>query len=237
MTLQGIILVERQERCPHPAWYFWGYIEDTYEGKVYWTCQCVACGKKLEEVRSRNYPHDRVIWKESFFAKPTRSDMSYKEVADKWVKFMEDFPTPKELADASIKQIEDDIAIIGLYHSKAKHLKETAKILNDEYQGEVPKDKKLLMTLPGVGEKTANVILAEGFGIPAIAVDTHVSRISKKFRIVPEKATPHEIEKRLEALLPKDEWIHTHHAMIHFGRYTMTARAKGDPYSYLPPKK
>ena len=93
MTLQGIILVERQERCPHPAWYFWGYIEDTYEGKVYWTCQCVACGKKLEEVRSRNYPHDRVIWKESFFAKPTRSDMSYKEVADKWVKFMEDFPS------------------------------------------------------------------------------------------------------------------------------------------------
>ena len=93
MTLQGIILVERQERCPHPAWYFWGYIEDTYEGKVYWTCQCVACGKKLEEVRSRNYPHDRVIWKESFFAKPTRSDMSYKEVADKWVKFMEEFPS------------------------------------------------------------------------------------------------------------------------------------------------
>ena len=93
MALQGIILVERQERCPHPAWYFWGYIEDTYEGKVYWTCQCVACGKKLEEVRSRNYPHDRVIWKESFFAKPTRSDMSYKEVADKWVKFMEDFPS------------------------------------------------------------------------------------------------------------------------------------------------
>ena len=93
MTLQGIILVERQERCPHPAWYFWGYIEDTYEGKVYWTCQCVACGKKFEEVRSRNYPHDRVIWKESFFAKPTISDMSYKEVADKWVKFMEDFPS------------------------------------------------------------------------------------------------------------------------------------------------
>ena len=92
MTLQGIILVERQERCPHPAWYFWGYIEDAYEGKIYWTCQCVACGKKLEEVRSRNYPHDRVIWKESFFAKPTISDMSYKEVAEKWVKFLEDFP-------------------------------------------------------------------------------------------------------------------------------------------------
>ena len=92
MTLQGIILVERQERCPHPAWYFENGFTDRHEGRTYWTCKCVACGKKLEEVRSRNYPHDRVIWKESFFAKPTRSDMSYKEVADKWVKFMEDFP-------------------------------------------------------------------------------------------------------------------------------------------------
>lgn len=92
LALQGIILVEQQERCPHPAWYFYNFSEDTYEGKVYWTCKCVACGKELEDVRSRNYPHDRVIWKESFFAKPTRSEMSYKEVADKWVKFMEDFP-------------------------------------------------------------------------------------------------------------------------------------------------
>ena len=93
LALQGIILVEQQERCPHPAWYFYNFSEDTYEGKVYWTCKCVACGKELEDVRSRNYPHDRVIWKESFFAKPTRSEMSYKEVADKWVKFMEDFPS------------------------------------------------------------------------------------------------------------------------------------------------
>ncbi len=92
MALQGIILEEQQQRCPHPAWYFEQYDEDTYEGKVYWTCKCVACGKELEDVRSRNYPHDRVIYKESFFAKPTRSEMSYSEVADKWVKFMEDFP-------------------------------------------------------------------------------------------------------------------------------------------------
>lgn len=93
------------------------------------------------------------------------------------------------------------------------------------------------MTLPGVGEKTANVVLAEGYGVPAIAVDTHVSRISKKFHIVDEKATPHEVEKRLESILPKDEWIKTHHAMILFGRYTMPSRAKGDPYSYLNSQK
>lgn len=92
LALQGIILEEQQERCPHPAWYFYRYSEDTYEGKVYWTCKCVACGKELEDIRSRDYPRDRVIYKESFFAKPTISDMSYKEVAEKWVKFLEDFP-------------------------------------------------------------------------------------------------------------------------------------------------
>ena len=91
-SLYEEIITAEQERCPHPAWYFLGYTEDTYEGKVYWTCECVACRKRLEDVRSRNYPGDRVIWKDCGFAKPTRSDMSYREVADKWVKFMEDFP-------------------------------------------------------------------------------------------------------------------------------------------------
>ena len=151
--------------------------------------------------------------------------------------FSKDFPTPESLADARIEEIENEIKTIGLYRSKAKHLKATAQILVDKYNSQVPKDKQILMTLPGVGEKTANVVLAEGYGVPAIAVDTHVSRISKKFHIVDEKATPHEVEKRLEAILPKDEWIKTHHAMILFGRYTMPSKAKGDPYSYLNSQK
>ena len=151
--------------------------------------------------------------------------------------FSKDFQTPESLADAPIEEIENEIKTIGLYRSKAKHLKATAQILVDKYNSQVPKDKQILMTLPGVGEKTANVVLAEGYGVPAIAVDTHVSRISKKFHIVDEKATPHEVEKRLEAILPKDEWIKTHHAMILFGRYTMPSKAKGDPYSYLNSQK
>lgn len=152
-------------------------------------------------------------------------------------KFSKEFPTLESLAAAPIEKIEEEIKTIGLYRSKAKHLKATAQILVDKYDSQVPKDKKILMTLPGVGEKTANVVLAEGYGVPAIAVDTHVSRISKKFHIVDEKATPHEVEKRLESILPKDEWIKTHHAMILFGRYTMPSRAKGDPYSYLNSQK
>ena len=149
-----------------------------------------------------------------------------------------DYPDSASLAQADIKDIEDHIRTIGLYHTKAKHLKETAQIITEKFNGKIPKDKKVLMTLPGVGEKTANVVLAEGFKVPAIAVDTHVSRISRRFKIVDEKATPHEVEKRLEELLPEDEWIRTHHAMILFGRYTMPARTKNqDPYSFLPPLK
>ncbi|AZA21640.1 endonuclease III [Lactobacillus helveticus] len=147
--------------------------------------------------------------------------------------FIKKFPTPEVLANASIEEIESTIKTIGLYRSKAKHLKATAKILVEKYDSKIPEDKKTLMTFPGVGEKTASVVLAEGYGVPAIAVDTHISRISKAFHIVNQKAAPHEVEQRLESILPKNEWIKTHHAMILFGRYIMPARAKGDPYSYL----
>lgn len=147
--------------------------------------------------------------------------------------FIKKFPTPEVLANASIEEIESTIKTIGLYRSKAKHLKATAKILVEKYDSKIPEDKKTLMTFPGVGEKTANVVLAEGYGVTAIAVDTHISRISKAFHIVNQKAAPHEVEQRLESILPKNEWIKTHHAMILFGRYIMPARAKGDPYSYL----
>lgn len=151
-------------------------------------------------------------------------------------KFMTDYPKPENLAKAAISEIEQHISQIGLFHSKAKHLKETAQILVEKYHSQIPEDKNILVTLPGVGEKTANVVLADGFGIPAIAVDTHVSRISKRFHIVPQNAKPLQIEQRLEEILPKKEWIHTHHALILFGRYSMTARDKEDPYTYLKPK-
>lgn len=149
-------------------------------------------------------------------------------------KFSADFPDARSLAQADLTAIEADIRTLGLFRTKAKHLKAAAQILQQKYHGRIPADKQALLQLPGVGPKVANVVLAEGFGIPAIAVDTHVARIAKAFKIVPPQATPVQVERRLEAILPKKEWIHTHHALIFFGRYRMPARAKDqNPYDYL----
>ena len=157
-----------------------------------------------------------------------------KRVNEIMVQFGQDFPDPQTLAQAAIEDIEADIKSLGLYHNKAKHLKALAQKLLADYDGQVPQDKKSLMSLPGVGEKTANVVLAEGFGVPSIAVDTHVARNAKKFKIVPPKASPHQIDKRLEQVVPRDLWIQTHRAMILFGRQIMPARAKDpNPYHYL----
>ena len=197
--------------------------------------------RKVLECINKMYPDAKseLVWDNKFHL--LCAVLMSAQTTDKMVnrvmpKFMKDYPEPKNLATATIPEIEKHISQIGLYHSKAKHLKATAEILVSKYDGKIPHDKKSLLSLPGVGEKTANVVLAEGFGIPAIAVDTHVSRISKRFHIVPQDAKPLEIEKRLEEILPKSEWIHTHHAMILFGRYSMTARDKNDPYTYLKEK-
>ncbi|WEV36092.1 endonuclease III [Lactobacillus sp. ESL0677] len=194
--------------------------------------------RKVLRTINRMYPDAKseLIWDNNFHL--LCAVLMSAQTTDKMVnrvmpQFITDYPTPVELAQATIEDIEDHISKIGLYHSKAKHLKETAQILVDKYDCQIPENKKTLVTLPGVGVKTANVVLADGFGIPAIAVDTHVSRISKRFHIVAQDAKPLEIEKRLEEILPPEEWIHTHHAMILFGRYSMTARDKDDPYTYL----
>lgn len=146
----------------------------------------------------------------------------------------EKFPNPKSLAAANISDIEACIRNIGLYRTKAKHLKATATLIENKYQGIVPKNKKALLTLPGVGIKTANVVLAEAFGVPSIAVDTHVMRIAKQFKIVPKSAEPSQIETILENIMPQKDWIKLHHAMIAFGRYKMPAKYRNEnPYDFL----
>lgn len=134
------------------------------------------------------------------------------------------YPNAEALAKATPEEVEPYIKTIGLYRNKAKHLVACAQQLVSEYQGHIPQTRESLMSLPGVGRKTANVVLSVAFGIPAFAVDTHVERISKRLSLVEQQAKPLQVENQLTAQIPESWWGHTHHAMIFFGRYFCTAK-------------
>lgn len=134
------------------------------------------------------------------------------------------YPTPEALALAPIDDIISKIKTIGLYRNKAKNIKACAQQLIADFNGEVPQTREELMTLAGVGRKTANVVMGDAFGLPAIAVDTHVERVSKRLRICSLKASVLEVEETLMKKIPKSLWVKTHHTLIFFGRYHCLAR-------------
>lgn len=133
------------------------------------------------------------------------------------------FPDAFALAQAKPEEVEPYIRRIGLYKTKARNLVALAKKLVAEYGGEVPKDKEALMALPGVGWKTATVVLGAAFGVPGIAVDTHVARVSRRLCLSEARARER-IGAELEALFPKESWVYVHHALVLHGRYVCTAR-------------
>lgn len=128
------------------------------------------------------------------------------------------------LSKASFSDIEKIVRSCGTSTRKAKYIIEIAKSLVLKYNGVVPNDREYLESLPGVGRKTANVVLSNLFDVPAIAVDTHVLRLSKRLGIVSKKADVLETEKKLMKYVPKELWSRTHHQMVLFGRYICKAR-------------
>ena len=128
------------------------------------------------------------------------------------------YKTVDDYANASLPELESDLHSIGLYRNKAKNIKAMAVALQARFNGVVPASHDALISLPGVGRKTANVVMAEGFGYPAIAVDTHVERISKRLGFAKPEDTVLTVEKKLMKTIPKNRWIKTHQ-MIFFGRY------------------
>ncbi len=134
------------------------------------------------------------------------------------------YPSLEELNNAPLSDIEEILKPIGLYKNKAKNLKGIVKDLLERFNGKVPSNKDELMTLPGVGNKTAGVIRAEIFQIPDLPVDTHILRISKRLNLAKKEDEPIDVEKKLKKLIPEERWIKSHHQLIHFGRYFCTAR-------------
>ena len=124
--------------------------------------------------------------------------------------------TPQAMSVATESEIASHISRLGLYRNKAKFLKKCAQQLLDDFDAQVPQTREELESLAGVGRKTANVVMSVGFGIPAFAVDTHVERICKHHDIVKKSATPLEVEKRVMDILPPEQWLAAHQAMIYF---------------------
>lgn len=131
--------------------------------------------------------------------------------------------TPRQILDLGLDGLCDYIKTIGLYKSKAKHLLETCRILLDQYGGEVPRTREALESLPGVGRKTANVVLNVAFGEPTMAVDTHIFRVGNRTGLAPGK-TPLEVELKLLKRVPDEFRLHAHHWLILHGRYICQAR-------------
>ncbi|MFJ8256308.1 endonuclease III [Peribacillus asahii] len=135
------------------------------------------------------------------------------------------YKTPEDYLSVPLEELENDIRSIGLYRNKAKNIQKLSKMLIEDYGREVPQDRDELTNLPGVGRKTANVVVSVAFGIPAMAVDTHVERVSKRLGICRWKDSVLEVEKTLMKKIPREEWSITHHRLIFFGRYHCKAQS------------
>jgi endonuclease-3 len=129
-----------------------------------------------------------------------------------------EYNTPEKMIRLSQAELEQKIHACGFFRNKAKHILECSKELIEKYNGEVPSNKKLLKSLAGVGEKTANVVLATAFKIPAIAVDTHVFRVSNRLGLA-KAFTVEKTQKQLERKIPKNLWSSSHYALVLHGRY------------------
>jgi len=134
------------------------------------------------------------------------------------------YKTPTDYLAVPLAELEADLRAIGLYKTKSKNVRKLCELLISDYNAEIPGNYEDLIRLPGVGRKTANVVLSVWFGVPCIAVDTHVERISKRLKFARQRDSVLEVENRLMYLLPEEKWSNAHHTMIFFGRYHCTAK-------------
>ncbi|UXR79239.1 MULTISPECIES: endonuclease III [unclassified Staphylococcus] len=134
------------------------------------------------------------------------------------------YHTPEDYLAVSLEALQNDIRSIGLYRNKAKNIQKLCRSLIDQYDGEIPEDHAKLVGLAGVGQKTANVVMSVAFGEPALAVDTHVERVSKRLGICRWKDSVTEVERKLTSIIPKSRWTKSHHQLIFFGRYHCLAK-------------
>jgi len=136
----------------------------------------------------------------------------------------EKYKTPEDYLDVSIEELQNDIRSIGLFRNKAKNIQALSHMIITQFEGKVPPNRDLLTTLPGVGRKTANVVVSVAFDIPALAVDTHVERVTKRLGLCRWKDSVLQVEETIMKKTPRELWSKTHHQLIFFGRYHCKAQ-------------
>jgi len=142
------------------------------------------------------------------------------------------YPTPQALANVDLKDLEEILKPLGYYKRKAKLIKECAKAIAEKFSGQIPKTLEELISLPGVGRKTASVFLVNAYKIPAIVVDTHVKRVAKRLKIT-NQTDPEKVEKDLAKFFSKENWVYISNALVLFSRYICTANKPKCKESYV----
>ncbi|TRN26946.1 endonuclease III [Vibrio furnissii] len=181
----------------------------------------------LQRLRENNpHPQTELNWNTPFelliavLLSAQATDVSVNKATDKLYAVAN---TPQAMWDLGVDGVKEYIKTIGLFNSKAENVIKTCRILLDQHQGEVPENREALESLPGVGRKTANVVLNTAFGWPTIAVDTHIFRVSNRTKFAVGKNVD-EVEAKLLKVVPKEFKLDVHHWLILHGRYTCVAR-------------
>ncbi|WP_394212734.1 endonuclease III [Enterovibrio calviensis] len=181
----------------------------------------------LERLRAENpHPETELKWRSPFelliavLLSAQATDVSVNKATDKLYPVAN---TPQTILDLGVDGVKEYIKTIGLFNSKAENVIKTCKILLDQHGGEIPEDREALEALPGVGRKTANVVLNTAFGWPTIAVDTHIFRVSNRTKLAMGKNVD-QVEEKLLKVVPKEFKVDVHHWLILHGRYTCVAR-------------
>lgn len=184
--------------------------------------------KKIIEIFNKEYPEPKTELNYSNTFELLIAVILSAQTTDKQVnrvthKLFKEYNKPEDFASLTEKELQKKIKSIGLYRNKSKYIIKTGKIINNEFNGQIPSTRKELMKLPGVGRKTANVVLACGFDKNTIAVDTHVFRVSKRIGLT-EGINVNKTEEQLQEIIPEERWQDMHHWLIFHGRYICKAR-------------
>jgi len=184
--------------------------------------------KKIISILSREIPDSKIALKfsnpfELLIATILSAQCTDVKVNQVTVDLFKKYRSAKDFAESNLAKLEEEIRPTGFYRNKAKSIQKCSQELVKRFGGDVPKTLEDLVTLPGVGRKTANVILGNAFGIPGIAVDTHVHRVSQRIGLT-KNDDPVKIEFDLMAIVPKEEWTHLSNLLIWHGRKTCVAR-------------